>query len=219
MKNDRAQPNPNLQRVLTTAARIALAVVTLIAATTPTAHARRFFPPRVPAALEVPAGNRPFLEGHAIGTQDYICLSSESGYGWAFFGPQATLFDHDRKQITTHFLSANPFEAATPRATWQHSRDTSAVWAVAIASSDNSRFVKAGAIPWLLLQVVGAEDGPYHGDRLIRTTFIQRLNTRGGVAPSTGCAVATDVGKKALVPYQADYFFFKHGDADRDDDY
>jgi hypothetical protein len=35
------------------------------------------------------------------------------------------------------------------------------------------------------------------------------VNTSGGVAPSTGCASATDVGKKALVPYTADYFFYR----------
>ena len=101
--------------------------------------------------------------------------------------------------------------AGTPRATWQHSRDTSTVWAMAIASSSDPAFVAPGAIPWLLLQVVGAQDGPTGGHKLTATTFIQRLNTSGGVAPSTGCAVSTDVGKKALVPYTADYFFFVSG--------
>ena len=41
----------------------------------------------------------------------------------------ATLFDAKGGQILTHFLSPNPSENATPRAAWQHSRDTSAVWA------------------------------------------------------------------------------------------
>jgi hypothetical protein len=35
------------------------------------------------------------------------------------------------------------------------------------------------------------------------------LNTEGGVAPSTGCAVPTDIGNKEFVPYKADYFFYK----------
>ena len=80
---------------------------------------------------------------------------------------------------------------------------------MAIASSSNPGFVESGAIPWLLLQVVGAQDGPTGGDKLSETTFIQRLNTSGGVAPSTGCTLSTDVGKKKLVPYTADYFFYK----------
>jgi hypothetical protein len=57
--------------------------------------------------------------------------------------------------------------------------------------------------------VVGAQHGPTGGDKLAATTFIQRLNTAGGMAPSTGCTLSTDVGQKALVPYTADYFFYK----------
>ncbi len=166
-------------------------------------------PPPLPANLEVPAGNEAFLEGHAAGTQNYICLPSDSSFAWTFFGPQATLFNDDDQQIITHFLSPNPDESGTARATWQDSSDTSTVWAVAMASSSDPDFVASGAIPWLLLQVVGAEPGPTGGDRLTRTTFIQRLNTSGGIAPSTGCAQPTDVGTRALVPYTADYFFYK----------
>jgi len=46
---------------------------------------------------------------------------------------------------------------------------------------------------------------------LAKTTFIQRLNTRGGSAPvdNTGCLSAGDVGHQLLVPYQADYFFYR----------
>lgn len=40
----------------------------------------------------------------------------------------------------------------------------------------------------------------------MRTTYIQRLNTSGGVAPSTDCP---KVGDKLFVPYEADYFFYK----------
>jgi Protein of unknown function (DUF3455) len=168
-------------------------------------------PPSVPANLQVPADSKAFLEGHAVGTQDYICLPSGSGFAWTFFGPQATLFTDSDKQIITHFLSPNPFEDGTPRATWQDSKDTSTVWGRALASSSDSAFVAPGAIPWLLLQVVGAQDRPTGGHTLAATTFIQRLNTSGGIAPSTGCAVSTDVGKVALVPYTADYFFNKTG--------
>jgi hypothetical protein len=173
------------------------------------AHADHVTPPPVPANIQVPDGSKAFLEGDAIGTQDYICLPSGPGFAWTFFGPQATLFNDDDKQVITHFLSPNPFESGTPRATWQHSRDTSTVWGTATASSSDPNFVAPGAIPWLLLQVVGAQDGPTGGDKLLETTFIQRLTTSGGVAPSTGCTLSTDVGNKALVPYTADYFFYK----------
>jgi hypothetical protein len=172
--------------------------------------------PPVPGDLRAPAGNTAFLEGHAIGTQNYICLPSATGFSWTFFSPQATLFKtvkwlpHDvRQQIVTHFLSPNPFESGLPRATWQSSFDTSSVWGKAIATSTDPNFVAAGAIPWLLLQVVGAQRGPTDGAILAQTTFVQRLNTSGGIAPSSGCSQATNVGSTALVPYTADYFFYK----------
>ena len=162
----------------------------------------------VPDDLEVPAGNALFLRAHATGTQNYICLPTDSSFDWAFFGPQATLFKF-RRQIITHFLSPNPDEADLPRATWQHSRDTSRIWGNAIASSSDAGFVQPGAIPWLLLEVVGAEPGHARGTRLTETVYIQRIHTSGGVAPATGCDQALDVGAKALVPYTADYLFYR----------
>src|SRR6185503_4204645 len=117
----------------------------------------------------------------------------------------------------THFLSPNPYEGGTPRATWQHSRDTSTVWAVSSVSSADPNFVAAGAIPWLLLQVM-AQDGPIGGHRLAATIAIQRLNTAGGTAPATGCSGPSDDGRRILVPYAADYFFYKFPARDGDDD-
>ena len=95
------------------------------------------------------------------------------------------------------------------RATWQHSFDSSRVWARALEASTDPNFVEAGAIPWLLLTVVGAEDGPHGGSFLTHAVLIQRLNTAGGVAPSTGCSQSTEVGTLGLVPYAADYFFYR----------
>ncbi|MGH7962780.1 MAG: DUF3455 domain-containing protein, partial [Candidatus Binatia bacterium] len=172
----------------------------------------------VPANLEVPTGHKAFLVGHAAGTQQYICVFPGAPAPWAFFGPQATLFNNNDRQLITHFLSPNPVESGTPRATWQDSRDTSTVWATAIASSTDPNFVAPGAIPWLLLQVVGAQEGPTGGHRLTGTTFIQRLTTAGGIAPATGCLLSTDIGKKALVPYTTDYFFYKATESEGSDE-
>jgi hypothetical protein len=63
-----------------------------------------------------------------------------------------------------------------------------------------------------LLRVVGSQDGPTDGQTLTPTTFIHRLNTSGGVAPSIGCSTPADVGKRAFVPYTADYFFYRTDD-------
>jgi hypothetical protein len=164
--------------------------------------------PPLPHEIEVPEGHRLFLLGQATGTQNYMCLPSGSGFAWVFVGPQATLFNDDR-QIITHFLSPNPEEEDTARATWQHSGDTSTVWATPIASYPQSNSVKPKAIPWLLLEVVGADFGPTRGDSLTQTTYIQRVHTSGGLAPTTGCTQASEVHTRAFVPYTADYIFYK----------
>jgi hypothetical protein len=168
----------------------------------------RITPPQVPGNLQVPDGHRPFAVAQAEGTQNYICLPSATGMAWSFLGPQATLFE-GRDQVMTHYLSPNPDEQDTPRATWQHSRDSSTVWAAAIASSSDPVYVESGAIPWLLLRAVGTEMGPAFGDRLVKTTYIQRVNTSGGTAPASGCAEPVDLGKRALVPYTTDYVFYR----------
>jgi hypothetical protein len=175
---------------------------------TASAHHHIDVPP-VPASLAVPAGNEVFKVAHAIGTQDYICLPSAGGYAWAFFGPQATLFDDDDKQIMTHFLSSDPASVARP--TWQF-KDSSKVWGSVVASATSvtdPAFVEAGAIPWLLLSVVDSEVGPGGGDKLVDATYIHRIDTSEGVAPAAGCAALADIGKKALVPYTTDYYFYR----------
>ncbi len=175
------------------------------------ARADTVTPPPVPANIQVPAPNEVFLRGRGVGTQNYVCVPSPSiGHvAWTLFTPQAALFSDEAEQLTTHFFSPNPFENGTVRVTWQDSRDTSTVWGRAIASSLDANFVTPGAIPWLLVEVVGAQAGPTGGDTLSSATFIQRLNTVGGAAPSTGCDRPTDIGRTAFVPYTADYFFYK----------
>lgn len=186
-----------------------LAIGALAASLPRPAEADELTPPPVPHDVRVPPGNRPFLLGHAVGTQDYVCLPSATGVAWTLFTPQATLLDDQDGQVTTHFFSPNPFESGTVRATWQHSLDTSVVWGQVIGTSSDARFVAPGAIPWLLVQRKGVAEGPSGGRTLTVTTYVQRLDTSGGAAPSTGCDSSSDVGRKAFVPYSADYYFFR----------
>ena len=205
----------------------AAALAAMLTATLPqAAFAQKIEVPPIPPNLKLPDGNHPYLIGHATGTQNYVCVPSvpsATGVAYALFTPEATLFNDDLKQVTTHFFSPNPFEknlnpavvADGPiRATWQAS-DTSTVWAQVKkdqfgndeASTDQA-FVKIGAVAWLKLTAVGLKDGPTGGDRLSHTTFIHRLNTVGGIAPSTGCASGLDLGHQAFAPYTADYIFY-----------
>jgi hypothetical protein len=216
MKKCIALENRRTRRILPISSAAALAAA-LTVSMPPPAHAD-ITPPPVPANLEVPAESVAFLQGHGVGTQNYVCLPSGSGFAWTLFTPEATLFIDHFQQLTTHFFGPNPAEKGTIRAAWQHSRDTSTVWArmARNGSSTDPAFVKPGAIPWLLLEKVGTQAGPSGGDTLTVTKFIQRLNTSGGVAPKTGCSQSTDVGRKAFVPYTADYFFYLLPDSDED---
>ena len=209
MKNHNVLKQSLKPRILSFVCAAALAVVSLVSSLQP-ARAEDLKPPAVPTNIQVPAGNKLFLVGHAVGTQNYICLPADGGVKFTLFTPQATLFK-EQKQITTHYFSPNPFEDGTVRATWQHSKDTSTVWGKVADgnSSSDPAYVAPGAVPWLLVTIVGAQEGNKGGDKLEETTFIQRLNTAGGVAPATGCTALTDVGNKAFVPYTTDYFFYK----------
>lgn len=180
--------------------------------------------PTTPEKITPPVGNSAFLLGQGVGTQGYVCLPTATGASWTVNNarPEATLFTHlfgEAVQIITHFLSpvVNPNEVGPkpPRfgdVTWQSSFDSSRVWAqkqnFLTAGTDQS-CPNSGSIDCLLLQEIGSDEGPAGGRSLTRTTFIQRLNTNGGSAPGAGCQVAGDVGKQVLVPYSADYYFFR----------
>jgi hypothetical protein len=169
-------------------------------------------------------GNSEFLVGHAFGTQGYVCLPSGTGASWTVNNarPEATLFTTlfgPPVQIITHFLSPveNPNDVGPkpPRfgdATWQSSFDSSRVWAQKFSfvhAGTDASCPNAGAIDCLLLQTIGSDQGPTGGTMLSKTTFIQRLNTKGGSAPADGCSTSADVGKQTLVGYSADYHFFR----------
>ena len=198
----------------------AILVTAVAMATAGTAAAQQITVPPNPFNTD---GNTAFLVGHAEGTQGYVCLPKDGGASWTVNGarPEATLFTSIFGvdfQIITHFLSpdTNPNDAAPKplpagNATWQSSLDTSKVWAQAsdsILAGSGVSCPNAGSIACLLLTSIGSAEGPAGGKSLTQVSLIERLNTNGGSAPATGCSVTGDVGKQALVPYTADYYFF-----------
>jgi hypothetical protein len=188
-----------------------LVVVAVAAAGSGVLHAAERIPrPDVPSNIAVGSEFKLIARGHAVGTQNYICAAVAGGSGveWRFIGPQATLFDAG-VQITTHFQSMNPSRNDEIQATWQHSGDTSAVWATRFDGSIDSAYVAPGAIEWLLLEVTGQTAGPAGGTKLSRAHWIQRINTVGGVKPPAGQCTAATLNTRVLVPYEADYYFYQ----------
>lgn len=109
-----------------------------------------------------------------------------------------------------HF-SPNLVEGGTIRATWQSTRDSSVFWGKWVNSATfqtDPDFVAQDAIAWLLLSQAGVLEGVGGGNTLSVASFVQRVNTVGGLAPSIGCNSPADIGHTAFVPYEADYVFF-----------
>jgi hypothetical protein len=162
----------------------ALIGLALIAASAAPALANDKRAPEVPHDIAVPAGNKVHFHGFGVGVQIYTW----DGSSWGVAVPEATLFDAEGNVVAIHF--AGP--------TWESNSGSTVVGAVVPPRVT----VDPNAIPWLLLSAVSAE-GP---GIFAHTTYIQRVNTVGGKAPS---ANGTVVGQVARVPYTADYFFYR----------
>jgi uncharacterized protein DUF3455 len=168
---------------------VGLAVTTATLAMTQVADAAPASPD-VPANLVPPTGNQMFLVGHAKGVQIYKC----NGTSWAFVAPKATLTGDNGQVVATH--SAGPIWVAP---------DGSTVTGKAVAKDPVDPLpADAKDIQQLLLQGTPAGAGV-----LGATTYIQRLNTKGGTQPPTAECKAQTAGKVKEVPYKADYFFWK----------
>ena len=171
-----------------------LVAAAVVAAVFAAAEAAKAGPqePEVPVTIAVPEGHKLFLVSDAVGVQIHACNPNGAGYRWDFVGPRATLYDASGKVLMTHF--GGP--------TWQ-AKDGSRV----VGTLDDKVTVDPTAIPWLRLKA--ASTAGADGDRLAGTTYIQRLETTGGLAPAAELCNAGTVGTSAEVPYTAVYAFWK----------
>jgi hypothetical protein len=144
---------------------------------------------QVPEALQPPANEQQVLQLHAKGDQVYSCKVDGPQPGWTLKAPDAQLFDKDGKVFGKHFAGPS----------WQAS-DGSRVAGKAAANAPSP---EADSIPWLLVKVVSREGEGV----LARVTSVQRINTKGGKAPASGCD-AEHAGQEVRVAYSADYVFF-----------
>lgn len=147
--------------------------------------------PDLPAPLcdsiQVPQGHKVAAHVYARGVQIYRW----TGTNWAFVAPMADLFAdanyHGR--VGTHY--GGP--------TWE-SNSGSKVIGMRVPGTGCAP--EPTAIPWLLLKAVSAKGpGIFH-----KVTYIQRVNTVGGVAPTMP---GTAIDEVAEVPYTTEYFFYR----------
>jgi hypothetical protein len=166
--------------------------VLFVVAVIASVHADSLEAPSTPAELAVPEGNKLSMKVLANGVQIYTCKAKDdgTGYEWSFTAPEATLYDTDMNVIGTH--GAGPFWEAS-----DGSRVEGKVEA-RVPSSDPA------AIPWLQLSTTSTgTEGMF-----AKTTFIHRLETVAGIAPTDGCDEAA-TGQEARIPYTAVYYLYQ----------
>ena len=146
----------------------------------------------LPEPVRVPAGHKMVMKAVGVGELTYECRAKAgdpAAFEWVFVGPVAKLMDASNKEVGKDY--AGP--------TWE-STDGSKVTGKQVAVAP----AQPGSIP---LQLVKADPATGKG-AMTGITYIQRVNTKGGVAPADPCAAAS-AGAKKQVGYQADYVFFK----------
>lgn len=145
---------------------------------------------KTPEAIAVPEGQHQAFELEARGVQIYRCnAAGDAAPAWTLEAPDAELRTKQGKPAGSHGAGPN----------WTSS-DGSKVNASKLRAAE----VDPKAVPWLLLQATTHEGN----GRMANVSFIQRLNTQGGLAPSTGCDAA-HLGATTRVPYSATYAFYE----------
>ena len=143
-------------------------------------------------SLKPSANEQLYLISPAKGVQIYQCQAQPNKpdkYDWQFEAPEADLYNRRGYKIGKHY--GGP--------TWE-GNDGSKVVGKVKASVD----YRANAIPWLLLDAAKTEGNGIFG----KISSLQRLDTIGGKAPTSGCN-SRAIGKKARIPYTANYYFYQ----------
>jgi hypothetical protein len=152
--------------------------------------------PDVPYTLQVRAGYKVSFHAYASGVQIYTATASAADptkLVWTFTAPEVILFDSEGEIIGSHYAYAGPTRPA-----WESGSGSIVIGSRTIPPET----VDPTAVPWLVLDGIHAAGPGIFKD----TAFIQRVNTTGGLAPSTP---PTQVGEEIRVPYTAEYFFFR----------
>ena len=185
----------NLATTAATTAAIAVVATAALAACTSMPMMIKVDNAALPEAVRVPAGQKVLMATTGVGELTYECREKKDMAGqheWAFVGPTATLFSADRKTVGKYY--AGP--------TWE-AADGSKVTGKQVAIAPSG----PGNIPLQLVKVEPATMTTAGNGAMTGVSYIQRLNTQGGVAPSTACDMASK-GRRQQVAYQADYVFY-----------
>ena len=149
----------------------------------------------LPEEVRVPAGQKFMMTSRGVGELTYECRAKKdmaAQFEWAFVGPVATLMNADRKVIGKYY--AGP--------TWE-AMDGSKVSGKQVAVAPAAQ----GNIPLQLVKADPSVTSGTNAGAMNGVSYIQRVNTKGGVAPTAVCD-AGSATKRMTVAYEADYIFY-----------
>jgi hypothetical protein len=149
-------------------------------------------PPEVPENLRAPDTEVVLLKALGKGRQIYACKAkadNQTQFEWVLARPQADLLNEQGTKIGKHYEGP----------TWEATDGSKVIGQV----QQRANAPQPDAVPWLLLKAKTNLGTGTFG----RVTYIQRVNTAGGVAPAGGCD-QQHAGAEASVDYQADYYFY-----------
>src|SRR6267142_1123866 len=179
-----------IQRIV--ALVVLLTITGLTPASTPAAPAGDHKSPDLPSPLcdrlQVPSESKVAFHVYAQGVQIYRW----GGASWVFVEPRATLFAaaNYHGKVGIHYRGP----------TWESNSGSKVV-----GTRLNGCSPDPTAIPWLLLETVSTT-GP---GIFSSVTYIQRVNTSGGLAPTIP---GSSIGQVIEVPYSAEYYFYRDQD-------
>jgi hypothetical protein len=148
--------------------------------------------PQVPDILKAPETEVVLLKALGNGKQIYACKAKADNaaqFDWVLARPDADLLDEQGAKIGKHYEGP----------TWEATDGSKVIGQV----QQRANAPRPDAVPWLLLRAKTTQGAGTFG----HVTYIQRVNTVGGVAPAGGCDKER-AGAEVSIDYHADYYFY-----------
>eukprot|EP00249_Psilotum_nudum_P004213 c17754_g1_i2 orf=428-1000(+) len=148
----------------------------------------------IPKQIKVPSGNKRHIALLGVGLQNYV----SNGSTWVFQNATADLYtlSKEKKLVGKHFFLPKP-DIYGGQPSWSTFHPKSLVTAKTLESVT----IDPNSITWTLFQATTE-----HGSKkeLGAVTYLQRIKTKGGLAP----AALSRSGVSVAVPYSTIYIYY-----------
>ncbi len=140
--------------------------------------------------IKVPDGQVPVLKFAARGVQVFRCEARGNESAWVFRVPEADLFDDSGKVVGRHGANFS----------FEHTDGSRLIGKVQSYDDAPSR----NDLRWLLFTTTSYGKGAFEG-----VTYVQRINTKGGMPPAT--CEAKQRNQLLRVDFSSDFVLYRPG--------